>query len=81
MEETNKRTKAPWIITRDLNELYCYNDKKGGNRVTYGRMKRLNEFCLRNKFENIPIVGNQYTWKRKCGNGMIFEKLDRGLAR
>lgn len=81
LDKWNNIIKAPCMIISDLNEIYSYGDKKGGNKVTFGRIKRLNEFCMRNKFENIPTSGNQFTWKKMEKNGMIFEKFDRCIAR
>lgn len=37
----------------DFNELYCFGDKKGGNRIILNMIKRLNNFCLKNNFENV----------------------------
>lgn len=75
-----QRYQQPWIVIGDLNELYCHGDKKGGNRVTFSRMRRLNEFFLAHKLENIPFNGSQYMWEKRHENMMIFEKLDRGSA-
>lgn len=65
----------------NFNKFYNRNDKNGGTRVNYERLRRFNEFCLRNKFENIICKRKKYIWKGKYRDGIIYEKLDKGLVR
>lgn len=70
-----------WVILGEINYLYSYTDKKGKNRVFFNIIRRFNEFCLKNNFGNFYGYGNLFTWKKKIGNEVIYEKLDRVLVR
>lgn len=47
LQNLNSQIKVPWIIVGDFNQLYSQQGKRGGAKVTFGRLKKLNEFCLK----------------------------------
>lgn len=51
---------------------------KGGIRVGFERLRRLNEFCMISRMEN--VINIRY-WRRKCRNDTVLEKFDRGIAK
>lgn len=69
------------MIEGDFNELYCINNKKGGLRVSFDRLNRLNNFYFRNKMENIVNLRYKYFWSSRYSKGLFLERLDRGLVR
>lgn len=55
--------------------------KKGRKRGYIWENKKTDMFCMVHKFENIPTIGNQFTWKKRGNSGMILKKLDRCIAK
>jgi len=71
----------PWCILGDLNELANHSEKQGGKRYPLSKFNRLNRFLDTINGLSIPVNGNPFTWKNRIHNQMIYERLDRAIAR
>ena len=72
---------VPWCLLGDFNELGSPEEKKGGQPLSFGKYQRLNKFISDINAETIQVKGSIFTWKKKIHTHLIYERLDRTLAR
>jgi len=72
---------SPWCLIGDFNELECSADKMGGPPVAPSRLIRLPRFLTLCQADTLPVVGRNFTWKKRLYGQLIFEKLDRAIGR
>ena len=71
----------PWCIMGDLNELANPSEKKGGKWYPLSKFARLNRFLESINGISVLVTGNPYTWKKRLQTHLIYERLDRAIAR
>jgi len=65
----------------DFNELASPNEKKGGQNPPSSKFQRLNMFLAGIDAESIPVKGSIFTGKKRIHTHLIYERLDRAIAR
>ena len=55
--------------------------KKKGEALPNSKFQRLNNFLFEIDAESIQVKGNLFTWKKKVHTHLIYERLDRVIAR
>ena len=79
--ELNNIIKSHWCLIGDFNELENYNEKRGGQMPAPSRFTRLTKFLADINAESIKVNGCLFTWKRRYMSTLIYERLDRAIAR
>jgi len=72
---------VPWCLMGDFNELASANDKLGGVSPHANCYSRLNQFLTTVNAEVLLVSGNRFTWKKRIHTHLVYERLDRTLAR
>ena len=81
LKELNAVMDSPWCLIGDFNELENCNEKSGGLAPALSRFSRLNNFLSEIDAASVQVNGCQFTWKRRSQNHLIYERLDRAIAR
>ena len=71
----------PWRIMGDLNEPANPSEKKRGKRYPLSKFARLDGFIDSINGSSVPANRNPFTWKKRLHNQLIYERLDRAIAR
>jgi len=79
--ELNNVIDSPWCLISDLNEIGAPNEKRGGITPADSKFKRLNHFLEAINAESVPVDGRLFTWRRRIHTNLIYERLDRAIAR
>ena len=72
---------VPWCLMGDFNELTTQNHKLGGAIPNATRYSRLSKLLTTINAEVLPVSGNIFTWKKRIHTHLVYERLDRTLAR
>lgn len=68
------------VILGDLNKIQCAEDKMGGVDPYYTRFRRLTKFKNDCHFIGIPMIGNNFIWrKNRTEINNTCKRLDRTL--
>jgi len=81
LKEMNTVVDMPWCIIGDFNELAAPNEKIGGQILSNYKYDRLNTFLNSIDAESIQVHGRLFTWKKRIHTHLIYERLDRTIAR
>jgi len=79
--ELNNVIDSPWCLIGDFNELENFSEKRGGQCPVPSRFNRLPQFLSDINAESIKVNGCLFTWKRRHLSSLIYECLDRAIAR
>ena len=71
----------PWCLIGDFNELASPGEKMGGVSYPLSKYDRLNNFTNNINAISIPYKGKCFTWKKRIRTHLIYERLDRAIAR
>ena len=77
----NSMIDIPWCIIGDLNEIALPEDKIGGSLLLTNRFQYLPPLITAMNGQSIESLGTPFTWKRKTHTHLIYERLDRAIAR
>ena len=72
---------VPWCLIGDFNELANPLQKRGGQVLAEARYQRLNSFLRSIIGESVHVNRQQFTWKKKLHIHLIYERLDRTIAK
>ena len=81
LKNLNQVIDKPWCLIGDFNELEYPTDKVGGPPVGQSRITRLPRFLQFCRAVSLPVQGRTFTWKKRIHGHLIYEKLDRAIAR
>ena len=77
----NTAMHLPWCLIGDFNELADPTEKRGGRPSSNNQFARLNAFMNSIDASTIPSNGSSFTWKKRVHTHLIYERLDRAIAR
>ena len=72
---------VPWCLIGDFNELASPDEKLGGQTISIHKYDRLNSFIRTINAESIQVKGRLFTWKKRIHTHLIYERLNRSIAR
>ena len=81
LRDLNRIVDMPWCLIGDFNELETPEDKVGGQPVDPSRLTRLPDFLESCQATSLPVLGREFTWKKRVHGHLILEKLDRAIGR
>ncbi|CAB4316762.1 unnamed protein product [Prunus armeniaca] len=75
-----RRCPEPCLCLGDFNDILEATEKKGGNPRSERSLADFQAFVIDVGFLDLGFTGYPYTWRNRRENGLIQERLDRGLA-
>jgi hypothetical protein len=71
----------PWMCVGDFNKVMTMSEKSGGNLRQWGLMQAFQQTLEDCELTDLGYCGPKFTWTNcQEGEGLIRERLDRGLA-
>lgn len=71
---------GPWFFGGDMNEIMWEFEKHGGCDDFHTRPRFLQEFMTNMELLDLEFCGPKYNWRGTRNNGLVQERLDRGLV-
>ncbi|KAH7850130.1 hypothetical protein Vadar_028349 [Vaccinium darrowii] len=76
-----QQSAVDWLIWGDFNAMLTVDEKQGGRRRETWSLKAFRDFVTKLEAVDLGYVGYPFTWaNRRCGDGLIKERLDRALV-
>ncbi|CAB4286404.1 unnamed protein product [Prunus armeniaca] len=75
-----RRCPEPCLCLGDFNDILEATEKKGGNPRSERSLADFQAFVTDVGFLDLDFTGYPHTWRNRRENGLIQERLDRGLA-
>ena len=76
----SSKPKLPWCCFGDFNDLLEVANKKGGAPQSHNLMQSFREVLDDCGFIDLGFLGPEFMWHGKRRGGLVWEKLDRGVA-
>ena len=65
----------------DFNEITCPNEKLDGTTPNVNKFQLLHDFLTNINAQTLQVSGDLFTWKKRVHTHLIYERLDRIIAR